>query len=351
MLPKALEKKDLAGWVAALAEARRVAGPVRKEISPADGSERFGWEFLADPEDLRLDYDLTVLGPKKFLWPPMQSLVHYDLDPADPKPEAVLEHEPMVLFGVHPCDVTAIGTLDAAFGQQVADPHYLARRADTAIIGLDCEKPCHESSFCLDMESLYPAKGYDLMLTDIGHAYYVEVATALGEALASAAHLRPAGPEDLKARQAATERKRAAFHLKLPLEVKYLPEALDASYDSLVWQAIARRCFSCGSCNTVCPTCYCFDVVDEIAADLKGGARVRRYDSCQLDPFAEVAGGESFRKERWSRLRHRMFRKGKYILERTGQSGCVGCGRCDRACVASISIRDTFTQISGSRES
>ena len=351
MLPKVLKKSDLAGWVAALAEERRVAGPVRKEISPSDRSEKFGWEFLSDPADLRLDYDLTVLGPKKFLWPPRQELVRYDLDPADPKPAAVIEHEPLVLFGVHPCDVTAIGTLDAAFGRDVADPHYLARRADAAIVALDCEQPCHESSFCLDMGSLYPAKGYDLMLTDLGECYYVEVSTELGEALAEVARLHPASPEDLKAHQAAAERKRADFHYKLPVEVKYLPEVLDASYDSLVWEAIARRCFSCGSCNTVCPTCYCFDVVDEIAADLSGGARVRRYDSCQLDPFAEVAGGESFREERWSRLRHRMFRKGKYILERTGQSGCVGCGRCERACVAAISIRDTFTQISGSRES
>jgi len=116
-----------------------------------------------------------------------------------------------------------------------------------------------------------------------------------------------------------------------------------------VWEAIARRCFACGSCNTTCPTCYCWDVYDDVAVDLTKGCRVRRYDSCQLDPFAEVAGGENFRKDRSSRLRHRMFRKGKYILDQTGRSGCVGCGRCERACVADISIKETFIQIAGSR--
>ncbi len=349
MLPQVLKKSDLTAWVEALMQERRVAGPVRKEISPSDRSEKFSWEMLEEAGDLRLDYNLTVLGPKKFLWPSRQALVHYRLDPADPQPEALVEHEPTVLFGVHPCDVTAIATLDAAFDGDIDDPHYLARRADAAIVAVDCVEPCHESSFCLDMGSLYPETGADLMLTDLGEAYFIDVRTELGQALVEAAPVRPATKQDMEARTALAEKKRGNFHYKLPFELKYLPEVLDASYDSLVWEAIARRCFSCGSCNTTCPTCYCFDVVDEIADDLSGGTRVRRYDSCQLDPFAEVAGGENFREERWSRLRHRMFRKGKFILERTGQVGCVGCGRCERACIANISIRDTYIQIAGSR--
>jgi len=295
---------------------------------------------------LRLDYRLTVLGPKKFLWPPRQKLVAYRLGEA-PEPEALIEHEPQVLFGVHPCDVTAIATLDAAFGQDIADPHYLARRADTAIVMVDCEEPCDETSFCLDMGSLYPESGYDLALVPLGRGYLVEVKTPLGKALLKPARTREATKKDVAARQAFRERQRAAFHRKLPFDVKDLPGILDVSYDSLVWEAIARRCFSCGSCNTVCPTCWCWDVSDEIGDDLAGGVRVRRYDSCQLDPFAEVAGGENFRKERSSRLRHRMYRKGKFILERTGRVGCVGCGRCERACVAAISIKDTFAQIAG----
>ncbi|HUU30855.1 MAG TPA: 4Fe-4S dicluster domain-containing protein [Phycisphaerae bacterium] len=349
MLPQVLKKSDLGAWVAAIGAERRVAAPVLKETSPADPSDqKFGWEHLADPADVRLDYTLTVLGPKKFLWPPRQALVAYSLA-GDPKPQPLIDHEPQVLFGVDPCDITAIATLDAAFGKDVPDPHYLARRADTAIIGLDCDKPCDETSFCLDMGSLYPETGYDAMLTPLEDGYFVETKTELGQALVEAAKVRPATKQDMQARQAFAEAKRSQFHFKLPCEVKYLPEVLDASYDSLVWEAIARRCFSCGSCNTTCPTCYCWDAYEDVAMDLTKGCHVRRYDSCQLDPFAEVAGGENFRKNRSSRLRHRMFRKGKYILEQTGRVGCVGCGRCERACIAGISIRETFVQIAGSR--
>jgi len=349
MLPQVLKRSDLGVWITALAAERRVAAPVLKETSPADPKDlKFAWEYIADPADVRLDYTVTVLGPKKFLWPTRQKLATYNLG-GEPDPKPLIEHEAQVLFGVHPCDVTAIATLDAAFYKDVPDPHYLSRRADTAIIGLDCAKPCDDSSFCLDMGSLYPESGYDVMLTPEEDRYFVEVKTELGQALVEAAKVKPATKQEMQARQAFAEKKRAAFHFQLPCEVKYLPEILDASYDSLVWEAIARRCFSCGSCNTTCPTCYCFDVYDDVAVDLTRGCRIRRYDSCQLDPFATVAGGEDFRKDRSSRLRHRMFRKGKYILEQTGRTGCVGCGRCERACVAGISIKETFVQIAGSR--
>jgi len=349
MLPQVMKRGDLVSWVEALMAERQVAAPVLKETSVSDPSdEKFGWEQVEDPSDVRLDYTVTVLGPKQFLWPPRQRLVSYRLDDG-PDPKPVVAHEPQVLLGVHPCDITAIGTLDAAFAKDVPDPHYLARRADTAIVGIDCAAPCDESSFCLDMGSLYPESGFDVMLTPMGEVYFVEVATDLGQALLEAARVRPATKADMEAHTKFAEEKRSNFHYKLPYEAKYLPEVLEASYDSLVWEAISRRCFSCGSCNTVCPTCYCFDVYDEIADDLSSGCRTRRYDSCQLDPFAEVAGGENFREERSSRLRHRMFRKGKYILEQTGRPGCVGCGRCERACVAGISIKDTYVQIAGSR--
>jgi sulfhydrogenase subunit beta (sulfur reductase) len=349
MLPYVLKTGDLAAWVEALMAESRVAAPVLKETSVSDATDlKFGWAYVEEAADVRLDYTVTVLGPKQFLWPPRQRLVRYDLGEA-PAPEALIDHERTVLFGVHPCDLTAIATLDAAFAKDVADPHYLARRSDTALVGLDCGAPCDESSFCLDMGSLYPESGFDVMLTPLGDTYFVEVATERGQALVKAANVHPATKQDMEAHQAFAQEKRSNFHYKLPYEVKYLPEVLDASYDSLIWEAIARRCFSCGSCNIVCPTCYCFDVYDQVEADLARGCRIRRYDSCQLDPFAEVAGGETFREDRASRLRHRMFRKGKYILEQTGRPGCVGCGRCDRACVAGIGIKDTYVQIAGSR--
>jgi ferredoxin len=196
-----------------------------------------------------------------------------------------------------------------------------------------------------------PPGGYDLFLTDLGAAYFVEVGTAGGSAMLAAAKCsHPATAEDHKAKGDFDARKAGKYPRKLPYDTRYLPEMLDSSYDSLLWDALARRCFSCGTCTNVCPTCYCFDVMDELNIDAKSGSRERMWDSCQLKVFAGVASGENFRDSRGSRLRHRMFRKGKYILERTGRLGCVGCGRCVSHCVADISILEAFLQIANQPE-
>jgi len=86
----------------------------------------------------------------------------------------------------------------------------------------------------------------------------------------------------------------------------------------------------------VCPTCVCFDVRDRVELDLKKGERYRTWDSCMFDAFDKVASGENFRPTGTDRLRHRLYRKGKYMLERWGELGCVGCGRCVHACLVDI---------------
>jgi ferredoxin len=55
-----------------------------------------------------------------------------------------------------------------------------------------------------------------------------------------------------------------------------------------------------------------------------------------LSEFAVVAGNHNFRPDKAERFRHRYYRKGKYIPDTIGQTGCVGCGRCVTACVANI---------------
>jgi ferredoxin len=115
-----------------------------------------------------------------------------------------------------------------------------------------------------------------------------------------------------------------------------LPKLLEDQAGSKLFAELAEKCFSCGSCNLVCPTCYCFDVQDDMALNLSGGERLRLWDGCLLDGFAKVATGENFRKDREERIRHRIFRKGKYIYEKYGEHGCVGCGRCASACLPDI---------------
>ena len=339
MLPQILQKNRFGEFVDYLKAERRV-------VAPHANGPKFVFAEVDRPEDIRMDYDITILPPKKFLTPQRKDLLSFDgLGSASTAVD--IKAPPTVILGVHPYDMHGIATLDAAFGKNPSDPYYLAHRAATIIIGLNIITHINEHQFMADMGTLEPPEGgFDLFLTDIGDRYFAEIGSEDGSRL-----LKDSGlfssivPKDYRAKQDYDRQKTANFTKKLPYHARYLPELLDQSYDSLLWDAVAQRCFSCGTCTNVCPTCYCFDVQDKLNMDVASGTRRRQWDSCHLAVFSEVAGGENFRKHRSSRLRHRMFRKGKYILAQTGRLGCVGCGRCSYHCVADISILEAFQQI------
>jgi len=344
MLPQVLQKSRFKDFAAYLLGQGRLLAPMAK-------GHQFAFQEVESPQDIgriRPDYDITILPPKKYLMPQHDTLLSFrGLGPEGAEPAQDGGHQ--TILCVHPYDLNGIATLDAAFAQAPQDTIYLSRRRATRLIGMNIKGYINKHQFMADMGSLTPPEGgFDLFLTDLGDRYFVEVGTQAGLEMVKASGLfEPAGDKDNKARQAYEQTKTFNCPKRLPYDTSCLPGLLEASYDSLLWEAVARRCFGCGTCTNVCPTCYCFDVQDKLNIDAVSGSRQRRWDSCQLREFAEVAGGENFREHRSSRLRHRVFRKGKYILERTGRTGCVGCGRCIHHCVASISILEAFQQIAG----
>jgi len=248
---------------------------------------------------------------------------------------------------VHSCDLHGIRLLDDIFAEGSPDVHYLTRRENTLVIGIDCKEPCWEHSFCKSMGTLKPVSGYDLFLTDLGDIYAVQAETKAGDALMEHGRFFMA---DYKVKDQFFDTwrdKLASFPDRITFDTEKLPVMLADAYDSLVWDALEERCFDCGACTVVCPTCYCFDVQDETDLDMKSGVRYRKWDSCQLQDFAAVAGGANFRGKRSDRLRHRLFRKGKYFKEKFGRFACVGCGRCGRACLVHIDVKDIFNQLKG----
>jgi ferredoxin len=175
------------------------------------------------------------------------------------------------------------------------------------------------------------------MLTDIDGEYVVAIGSERGEWLLRKYVLaREARGEDLAKRDEVRRKALEKYQLSLDVPLEELPSLLERNYDSPLWAELGEKCLSCGSCTLVCPTCVCFDVHDEMELSLTQGVRYREWDSCLLQDFAKVATGENFRGERPNRLRHRLFRKGKYIIERFGKQGCVGCGRCIDACLAEV---------------
>ncbi len=333
-----LPKEHVPRLVGALMADYRVVGPVAK------GPE-FGFESLHETAELRLDYNTTILPPKTALQPPTERIVTIRLD-GEPVAEPVMEVTPTVLFGVHTCDLHSLPLLDRAFSADYPDAHYLERRKQTLVVSLECLKPCDEHSFCKDMGTMAADDGYDLHLTDIGDAYTVHVGTEAGAALLGKyGDVRSPADGETRRLQEALSAKWPRFRNRLTFDVSELPALLGTAYKHPVWKELGDRCLACGSCTNVCPTCYCFNVADTLELSGLEASRTRTWDSCQLEEFARVAGGENFREARAARQRHRMMRKGKYLRERLGASGCVGCGRCIRACLVHINIVDTFNAI------
>ncbi len=332
-----LPKAALPEWVERLRQGYRVVGP-----RPLHGQHIFGDIHSAD--DLDLAYPTTVIPPKKYLLPQREELLSFRDSGSHVTPQ--LEPVPTVVLGLHTCDLHAIHLLDRVFSQGFADQHYLARREKTLLVSIECLQPCMPHAFCKSMGTLSVTDGYDLHLTDLGDEYAVDIGTDRGAALLEGLKTaRPGTPDDSRRLNRVMSEKWPRFPLRLDFDVSELPSLLSVSYDSGLWEELGQRCLGCGMCTNVCPTCYCFNVVDEVDFTLSAGRRLRHWDSCQLDQFATVAGGHNFRATLARRQRHRFFRKGKYQTDAFGLLGCVGCGRCAQACLVHITPVDTFNEL------
>ena len=325
---KKISRKNFVNFVNELIRTENVIGVQAK-------GERFDFEPLKSAEDLRLDYDVTLLPPKKFFQPTVETLLTFG---ADGKCESQLDSEKFILIGVHPYDMIAINQLDKLFSENYCDAHYLTRRKNATIIACDVAT-ASKNVFASSMGTATIKEGFDILLTEVGDGYTVEAATEKGQALLQKAKgATDADEKDLKKRQQIQENNQKSLNKhKLKCSITDIPKLLDKAYKHPVWEEKAKTCFSCGSCNTVCPTCYCFNVQDCLNWNLKSGKRQRAWDGCLLDGFTLVAGGHEFRKSRADRFRHRLYRKGKYVPEKIGgEIACVGCGRCVGACLPDI---------------
>lgn len=317
----------LQAWVDRLITQGRVYGVVAKDA-------RFAYDQLTSATDLRLDFDVTILSPKKLFQPIVETIMKFH---KDGHYESVVEDDPFIIFGVHPYDIVALKQMDAIFSQDYNDIHYMSRRNRATIVACDIQN-ASPTMFAASMGTATVQDGFDVLLTKVGDTYLADFRTERGEALLATLGDVPDADTYLLARREQYWEDAGRFLNKYLLKCAPtdLPLLLETFYDHPVWEHNSSLCYSCGSCNMVCPTCYCFDVQDEVGWSLNDGERIHKWDSCMLRDFAQVAGGHNFRRRREERYRHRFYRKGQYLWKRMGMIACVGCGRCTSACTAKI---------------
>ncbi|MBT3182426.1 MAG: 4Fe-4S dicluster domain-containing protein [Deltaproteobacteria bacterium] len=331
MTAKTLSKENFKKFAENLVKSERTIGVKAKETKYEFGN-------INNADEIVMDYDVTLRSPRTFFQPPKEKLFDFKLG-ANTEIKPNIEADPFVLLGIHSYDLKALNQMDIIWDENNADQHYKARRNAATVIALEPTQ-ASEWSFWGSMDSSTVDKGYDLLLTDIGNKYYVEVGTEKGANLLSKyASAEDATNDDNTARDKVRSElpNLCKADRKVKCDTDGITASMKNSYNNAIWEKLAEKCYSCGSCNLVCPTCYCFDVKDTIELDLATGQRTRKWDGCLLEPFAKVAGDENFRENRADRFRHRILRKTVYVADKlNGELACVGCGRCSSTCLPDI---------------
>lgn len=266
---------------------------------------------------------LPLLPLKKILLPPTE-LLWSSLEDKYHLPPVTNTSTGVALIDVAPCDLYALAYLDQAYTE---DPFYQERRQRLLVIGSECSP----SSYCHCPPHAAPPP-FDLFFAGDD----VWCGSDLGEkVLQEFAGAGPPGSSEI------LPLKYWAGQVTLPndLAARFLQSAGDP-----LWAEVASHCLSCGACSAACPTCACYDVVDE--ASLSGEIKRQRvWDNCFFRDHGLVAGGHNFRPDRTARLRFRFEHKYLGFGEQRGIISCVGCGRCQRVCPVEINLAHVLEKL------
>ncbi|MCL2824850.1 MAG: 4Fe-4S dicluster domain-containing protein [Polyangiaceae bacterium] len=344
MEAKTLSRSGFEGLVADLvAKKVRVLAPTRMRAdSDTDSSVDYG--PVQQASDISLQGSLPVRSIKGAFLPQTEVLFSWKRGKDGLKLSPVSTPPPKtVIIGARPCDAAAPEIVDKLMGWDYRDESWFARREATTIVALACEG-LDSSCFCTAVGSGPDAtRGADLLLTPVGKDFHVDVLTKKGESLVKEYSSRfEAGGKQAEATEFRTKARAKMGRAPVPAA---LGPWLEGHFEDPYWPEIARTCIGCGACAFVCPTCHCFDIVDE-ARSVSTGTRNRNWDTCQTPVFTLHGSGHNPRAHQGARYRQRVTHKFSIYPKRFGQTLCTGCGRCIRACPAGIDLLEILETLS-----
>lgn len=292
-----------------------------------------------------------VESVKSFFFPARERVAVYGADAGEQAGDAIGSQ---VIVGARACDLAALHILDQVFLQEeTGDPFYGARRRQSALVTVDCVEP-GPYCFCnLVGGQPFVKDDFDLNLSPVDSGYVVALGSdkakeQLGQAKAL---LGPAQPEQLaqreEQRQGAQEvLRRQNEGLTSPVDVP--PAAMNKAIQRTVEDAYS--CVECGACSYICPTCHCFFLFDQRGPGTgEQFERHKTWDSCLMANFAKMAGVGGLkptpRAELRSRFENRLRHKFEWMVENLNVIGCVGCGRCEAACMGGSDVKTLFKEL------
>jgi ferredoxin len=339
MANKVIKKTELTKFFNRLIERSRVYAPVRQK-------DMTNFRQISSPDQVELNFSNTILSPKFLMLPQSESMFEFTLDKTTDQAGILRETEtdptPRVIVGIRPCDARAFQLLDLNFATPPQpDPWWVLRRKKTTLVGLGCNTPCN-TCFCTSVDSgPFATDGLDLLLIDGPDEIVIQVITDKGNNLLDGARIKAeaSGPQ-METVAAFQESSLRSIKSSVPTESLRQHET-KALFNSEFWEEVQFACINCGVCTFACPTCWCFDIQDEVSKC--NGVRLRNWDSCMFPLFTLHGSGHNPRSQKLQRLRQRFMHKLKYFVDKYDSGvACVGCGRCIQQCPVNIDIRQVF---------
>ena len=313
-----------------------------KVFAPTENNEKILYKQIKKSSEINLDFCNSDIPPKELLFQQTETLFKFtpgtkgEIDPSE------FKNEPTVVLGIRPCDAKSLAILDHAFKGEYEDPYYLTHRKNTFLIGLSCIEP-PLNCFCTSFGDSPGSPEYvDILLTDIGDKYLVEIASDKGRQLTTGLNklFRSATENDNKKKKEVE--KKAIDSISRYQKTDDIVDILDKIFENPFWKNVANKCLGCGTCTFLCPTCHCFDIQDETT--LSRGARIRVWDTCMNPEYTLQASGYNPRPARTNRVKNRIYHKYNYYPKNYDVIACVGCGRCIDKCPVNIDIIDVVTR-------
>jgi len=330
-------KIDKSQWSQGLTKSResyQLYGPVE-----TDGFHSF--KALAADQQPDMACVNTRLSPKAILFPQSEAIVEYSLDSNDAdhhvQKSTPIDENPRAIVGIRPCDAKSVRLLNLNFDNaEYQDPYWVKVLAATTFIGLACDDP-RSTCFCTSVGcGPYNEEGLDILLVDQEEAYLAKILTEKGEAL-----VKTAGWDATADATEVFDTGKQAAEAKIVSTVstdKLKNQDILSLHSAPFWEDVGFACLNCGTCTYTCPTCWCFDLQDEVRG--KSGKRFKNWDSCMFPLFTLHTTGHNPRGTKMQRVRQRFMHKLKYFVDKYDHGiMCVGCGRCVNQCPVNIDIR------------
>ena len=301
------------------------------------GMGDFAFDRIENHEDFQIEgFVNTLLPPKEIFFRQMETIGRFGWKKKGLCEDVEPEIEDKVLLGIRPCDLEGLLLIDAFYDRVGADMPYKRRRGKTFIIAYACPEPA-DTCFCVETDSgPWAKRGFDWQLHWLDEGIYLlEVGSEKGKDMAErfADLMEKAGEDDLKLLEARRKETLGKFKDR-PYVKKGIGNITKVGGE--VYRYLGERCFRCGGCNYLCPTCTCYNVADIGARE---GERVLFWDSCQFEGYSRLAGNLNPRPDQGSRLKFRFECKlAEWNVETYGRIRCTGCGRCIYTCIGDADI-------------